>query len=115
MFDFSSYFSNTAFITSKGELYTYKNVSILSEELGKYIQPHSLIFILCSNTIGSVLGYLSSFKVNAVPLLLSKEIDKSLLSEFIRKYSPTYLWLPDEMAHEYCDKEFIFMFIDPPL
>ena len=108
MFDFSSYFSNTAFITSKGELYTYKNVSILSEELGKYIQPHSLIFILCSNTIGSVLGYLSSFKVNAVPLLLSKEIDKSLLSEFIRKYSPTYLWLPDEMAHEYCDKEFIF-------
>ena len=45
MFDFSSYFSNTAFITSKGELYTYKNVSILSEELGKYIQPHSLIFI----------------------------------------------------------------------
>lgn len=77
MFDFSSYFSNTAFITSKGELYTYKNVSILSEELGKYIQPHSLIFILCSNTIGSVLGYLSSFKVNAVPLLLSKEIDKS--------------------------------------
>lgn len=43
MFDFSSYFSNTAFITSKGELYTYKNVSILSEELGKYIQPHSLI------------------------------------------------------------------------
>lgn len=56
MFDFSSYFSNTAFITSKGELYTYKNVSILSEELGKYIQPHSLIFILCSNTIGSVLA-----------------------------------------------------------
>lgn len=100
MFDFSSFLSRVACVTQYGEMYRYEDLSMLSNELSKYLQPHSLIFILCSNTVGSLIGYLSSFKANSASLLLNREIDRSLLTNLIDMYLPTYLWVPDEMVSE---------------
>ncbi|MBV3639839.1 AMP-binding protein [Bacteroides cellulosilyticus] len=108
MFDFSLCLSHTAFVTSKNEVYKYGDISSLSSELGQYLHPHSLVFILCSNTIGSIIGYVSSLQMSTVPLLLSKEIDKTLLKNLLNKYSPRYMWIPNEMICDFGNHEVLF-------
>lgn len=101
MFDFSSYLSQTACVTSDGKTWQYKELLLLSEKLSAKVRPHSLIFILCSNTIGSLVGYVSFLQANCVSLLLNRETEHNLLDNLITTYSPAYIWVPDEMVNDY--------------
>lgn len=103
MFDFSSYLSQTACITPDSKMWKYGELIQLSDELSSKIQPHSLIFVLCSNKIGSLIGYISFLQANCVSLLLNKDIEQHLLENLIKTYSPAYLWIPNEKVPDYSD------------
>ena len=64
------------------------------KELYNIIGERCLVFILASNTIGSVLGYCSFIQNRIVPVLLSRNLDKGWLETLVSTYRPRYIWLP---------------------
>ena len=60
-----------------------KNSKILKDKIG-----HNLVFLLCHNTAGSLLTYLSCLEAGVVPLLLESTITIPLLKRLIDLYEP---------------------------
>ncbi|WEF10592.1 AMP-binding protein [Pectobacterium actinidiae] len=96
LFDFNKYIHNTAIVTENGSEVSYKELDLFSNELGEKIRERALIFSLCSNCLGAIVGYVSALKHDAVPLLLDKDIDSTLLSNLIDIYEPDYIYVPVE-------------------
>ena len=93
------YSNNIAFITDIGESLTYSDLHSFSIQIKSYVTERSLVFSLCTNSLGSVCGYYAFISNETVPLLLDASIDKELLTDLIRAYEPNYLWIPNELTH----------------
>lgn len=64
-----------------------------------HLKKRAAAFILCRNTVGSLLGYISFVEHDVVPLMLSSRIDEELLNTLMTTYTPAYLWVPaDEVS-----------------
>ncbi len=77
-----------------GSRVSYQDLVSFAEELYGHIRGKTLIFILCENTIGSLMGYLGCLKTGVVPLMLEKQINQELLDRLISEYHPTFLYVP---------------------
>lgn len=99
---------SVALIDDRENRLTYGELTDKIGQVKVQVEPRSLIFILCKNTVGSVTGYLAFVEQNAVPVTLSSEIDEKLLADLINIYLPAYLWVPDEEKHRFNYEE-IFM------
>ena len=82
---------------NEGNILTYGKLSNEIRELSAHVQARAVIFCLCKNTVGSLLGYLAFVEADAVPLMLSSKIDKGLLKKLLETYTPAYIWCPTEM------------------
>ncbi|MBO6108207.1 MAG: AMP-binding protein [Eubacterium sp.] len=89
---------NPAAIQDNGAMITYGELTGFAREAMRGLPARSLVFVLCSNNIGSVAGYVAFMSANCVPLLLKDDIDKELLQTLIETYEPDYIWLPVEDA-----------------
>ena len=105
MWNFNKFKQSIAVIEPDGKEITYQELSEYCQELSRYIEPHSLIFNLCSNTLGSLVGYLSAIEHNNVPLMLDEHIDHKLLSNFCNLYHPRYLWANKKLPLNISGKE----------
>ncbi len=85
-----------AVITDDGVGVTYAELKDRADQLALRMRERSLVFCLCSNTIGSIVGYVACLNHGIVPLMLDARIDKALLARFIEIYDPDYLWRPSE-------------------
>lgn len=85
-----------ALVDDEGNRITYEQLTTIMEKIGAQVKPRSLIFVLCKNTVGSMLGYLSFINNSAVPVMLSSEADETFLNELIKTYEPAYIWAPTE-------------------
>lgn len=83
-----------AVISEKGERITYDELKKSCDEFSKFVFERSTIVILASNTLASLIGYLSCMTRNSVPLLLSETIDVDKLNQYNSKYKFNYMWLP---------------------
>lgn len=92
-----------AAIQENGTKMSYGELVSFCEEISACVAARSLVFSLCTNTIGSVSGYVSFLSGGIVPLLLNAELDKELLEDLVRTYEPGYMWLPEEMRDEFAD------------
>lgn len=90
-----------ALIDNENREITYGGLAEKMKEVGSLVEPRSIIFILCKNTVGAMIGYLGFIDNEAVPLNLSDKIDMSLLKVLLETYAPAYLWLPDEDVKKY--------------
>ena len=90
-----------AMIDNEGGQITYGELAKRMPEIGAKVEPRSVIFMLCKNTVGSMEGYLSFIERDAVPLALNVHIDAELLAELIRVYTPAYFWVPEERKDEF--------------
>ena len=88
--------SSLALIDCEGNHVTYGELAELMNTVGKKVKPRSLIFNLCKNTVGSMVGYLSFIEQEAVPVTLSAKIDDNLLTDLLNIYTPAYMWVPVE-------------------
>lgn len=93
--------NKVAIINDLGQEITYKQVTDFCREYKTWVEERSIVFILCENSIGAVLGYLASIDSKIVPLMLSGDIDKEQLDNFIKTYEPRYIWVPKRMANEF--------------
>lgn len=105
MWQLEKYSSNIAVIDEDGNSYSY---ACLKNECGKLVDNittgRCLTFNLCSNEIGSLIGYVAFVNNRIVPLLLDAQLNRELLESLIETYKPDYLWLPSSMSEEFCYK-----------
>lgn len=88
--------TSVALVDNEGNSITYGELAEKMVEVGKSVESRSVVFILCKNTIGAMIGYLGFIEKGAVPLNLSSKIDGTLLHNLLDTYTPAYLWVPDE-------------------
>lgn len=101
MWDFVQYENRKVMVDEWNNEMTYKELEEFSQNFFQRIRKRTLIFILCTNSIGSVSGYVSCINCQVVPALLSSNIDKELLNRLIEVYQPPYIWCPEN--HEVID------------
>lgn len=86
---------NEGYILTYGEL--VKEVRSFCPD----IKTGAVVFQLCKNTVGSMVGYLSFVERGVVPLMLSSKIDNELLESLLETYTPAYLWVPTEEVEKF--------------
>lgn len=97
--------SNIALKDEYGETLTYEQLSHEAEALAAVIGERTLVFSLCRNEIGSVLGYVGFINNGIVPVLLNSHLEEKLLSNLLNTYEPSYLWVPKDQEEQFADTE----------
>ncbi len=108
MWNFNKFSENTALQSDDGTQLTYRELEEETGRLATAIGERCLVFSMCSNTIGSVIGYTAFIQHRIVPVLLNAHLDPELLSGLLKTYCPAYLWMPDFMTEKYSDWQKIY-------
>lgn len=103
MWKFEQFSHNTAIMDEEGFSLSYGELQAEGEKLVKAVGRRCLVFCLCRNSIGSVLGYTAFVNGGIVPVLLNATLDTSLLDALIEKYKPDYLWVPECQKTEFVE------------
>lgn len=107
MWNLLEFKDNIAVVTEDGKKFSYGQLNDETEALAAVVPGRCLVFNFCSNTIGSLLGYVSFINHGIVPLMLDEDIDRELLDNFLDLYKPDYLWLPSDKTTEF-DGEIVY-------
>ena len=94
VWNFSQYRQNIALEDRTGESLTYQELEEAGNQTARAIGERCLVFSLCTNSIGSVVGYTGFLQNRIVPLLLSANLDRKLLLSLVKTYQPAYIWYP---------------------
>ena len=99
MFDLNRYKDNIAVISDRNEVLSYGQ---LADEVEKFANNYrgGLIFTLCVNRLGSLVGYVACMNKHIPQVLLDGSKDLELVQKLIGVYKPEYLWLPTERVSE---------------
>lgn len=85
-----------AAISDRGDCVTYGDILSFSDKIANILPERSLVFSLCYNQVGSLMGYVGFLSNRVVPLLLSADLDGELLEYLLQTYRPNYVWGPAE-------------------
>lgn len=96
MFDLLRYKDNTAVITDKGEQLTYGELNSEAAQFANAITEKGLLFCLCENRLGSLVGYVACMEHHIPIVLLDGSKDISVLQNLITIYQPEYVWISSD-------------------
>ena len=96
MWDLKAYSDNTAVCDDRGSSLTYGQLESACGALSRAAGRRCLVFCLCENAPGSLIGYVAFLQARIVPVMLRRSLDGELLAALIREYRPAYIWLPEE-------------------
>ncbi len=112
MWDLKSYSDNDALIDEYETRLSYDELDSESRKLANFINRRCLVFSLCSNTIGSVLGYVSFVNNGIVSAQLSSNLDFTLLNGLLETYCPAYLWIPNNATEQFGNLDLVYSAYD---
>lgn len=102
MWDLECFADNNALQDEYGHCLTYADLSAGCDRIFANIGRRCLVFLLCKNSIGSIIGYTSFVNNSVVPVMLSVDLEPDLLKSLLEIYKPSYIWLPsDKMTDLY--------------
>lgn len=101
MWDFTRFSDNVMALDEAGNRLRYGEMDRENQRMAAALGGRRLVFLLCTNTIGSLAGYTGCLQSRAVPLLLSAGLDRELLRHLLEVYRPDYLWVPEEREAEF--------------
>lgn len=93
--------NHTAIADEFGNRMTYDALYSNSNELAEKIGHRCLVFLLCRNEIGSVLGYTAFINNGIVPVMINSHLEELLLENLLGTYQPEYLWVPKDQAEQF--------------
>ena len=96
MFNLDNYKQNTAVITDKGERLTYSDLAATAQDFAHSIPQKGLLFCLCENRIGSLVGYVACMEHHIPIVLLDGSKDISVLQNLMTIYQPEYIWISSD-------------------
>ena len=101
MWNLKEFKDNIAVLTENGEKITYSKLNQYCTDLVTNIKERCLVFNLCRNEIGSLVGYIGFLNAKIVPLMLKSELEDELLNNLIETYKPSFIWLPSNQVKKY--------------
>lgn len=96
LWELRKYGDNEAVIDKSGISITYHELQDEESRIAAAVGGRCLIFCSCTNTIGSIVGYVSFINEGVVPLLLNAHLEKDLIDNLLSIYQPKFLWVPEE-------------------
>ena len=91
----------TALADEFGTKLTYDVLNLEAYVLAERIGHRCLVFALCRNEIGSVLGYVSFINNGIVPVMVNSHLEETLLENLLKAYQPEFLWVPKEQTEQF--------------
>lgn len=88
-------------VDDSGRKLTYGELGTQIKTVSTVLPERELVFCLCENKVGSLVGFLALYDNKDVCLLLSAHVDRGLLSELDKTYFPSYYWMPTDMVSEF--------------
>ena len=101
IWDIKKYSDKIAMIDENGISLNYEQLYNETITLAEAVKSRCLVFCLCRNEIGSILGYIAFINNGIVPVLLNNQLEEDLLDELMRIYTPAYLWIPQDMIDRF--------------
>lgn len=98
MFNLEKYQHNTAVITDKGEHLTYSELAAAAKTFASAVSQKGLLFCLCENRLGSLVGYVACMEHHIPIVLLDGSKDISVLQNLMAIYQPEYVWIATDKA-----------------
>lgn len=98
---------NVAMIEGERRI-TYGELAGVTGDIQAQIPGRTLVFCMCTNTVGSIAGYLAFTEGGSVPLLLDAKISADLLGHLIDAYRPAYIWLPASSRERFADYSIVY-------
>lgn len=89
---------NTALADEFGNQMTYNTLNAEAYALAERIGHRCLVFSLCRNEIGSVLGYTAFINNGIVPVMVNSHLEEMLLENLLKTYQPEFLWVPKDQT-----------------
>jgi len=89
--------SKLAIKDDSGYSLTYSDLCGAIEAFSKIELPRCVVFCMCENCAGALVGYLAFENNHQVPLLLSANLDQGLRMNLENMYQPSYYWIPTRM------------------
>lgn len=89
-------YGNKSVLITEDKILSYMKMNKDVDSFQQCINERCLIFILCTNSVASIVGYVSCINNNIVPVLLDANLDNDMLLSLLGKYKPKYLWLPND-------------------
>lgn len=81
-------------ITDRGEFFSVEKLDKEIKRFGGIVPARSLLFCLCHNEIGSLIGYLGCMETKSVPVMLDATKDTETIKHLMDVYEPNYIWAP---------------------
>lgn len=110
MIDFDKYSDNVAIITSDNKTFTYGELSSVISLFSPFMKHRGLCFIMCTNTVASLIGYLACLENRYVAALLDDSKDEETIDNLVGLYKPEYMWITNEKVNEKKDWTPVFCF-----
>lgn len=98
IWNFKQYGDSTAVYCEDGSTVSYSRFQQDSDRLAAALPGRCLVFNLCRNSYGSLLGYVTFLQNRIVPFLTEADGNQQMLAKLIDDYKPDYLWCPVEDA-----------------
>lgn len=95
------YANNTAVILEDGTYYSYATLQNEVEKIIPFLKKGSLAFCLCTNSVGSLIGYLSFLQSSVPAIMLDGDKNIDTILSLIDVYQPQFLWLPTSRVMEF--------------
>ena len=106
--ELNKYLNNIAIIDENDFAITYNDLFQYSNTLNSHFVERSLIFTLCENSVGSLLGYFAFLNNRHVQLLIDASLDLIQMQNLISLYNPNYLWLPNTLLEQFFNSTIIY-------
>lgn len=90
---FKEYSSSTLLFDDSGKLLKYGSVRKLFPKNISDISYRQLLFCFCENDIDSLAGYFYFLSVKAIPMMIKLDSSKDQVSNLIRQYCPSFIWI----------------------
>ena len=91
----------TALIDEFGNHMSYDVLNSEAYSIAEKIGHRCLVFLLCRNEIGSVVGYTAFINNEIVPVMVSSQLEEVLLQNLLQTYQPEYLWIPKDQTERF--------------
>ena len=97
-----------ALCCADGTEVTYGELAEHVEQMKRIYDVRCLVFCMCENTPGAVVGYLGAMENRVVPLLLGADLNIEQFDAFYHAYEPAFIWAPlrwkEKLSGRICDK-----------
>lgn len=92
IWDLEKFADNIAGIDDRGSRVTYEELDDFADRIGYTIGKRNLVFLIASNTIDSMAGYVGCLNSGNVPVMLSEDLDIQQLWNLYNTYQPEYIY-----------------------